>query len=81
MDDERRRSAQEPAWSARSPGGWELAGLGSLLVGSVVLWTLVGLIVDARADTSPVFVLAGLALGIVLGVVLVWRKVAPYLRG
>ena len=44
-------------------------GLGALLVGTVVGGLVIGCFVDRAAGTSPVFVLVGIALGIVAGAV------------
>ncbi|MFL6142267.1 MAG: AtpZ/AtpI family protein [Labedaea sp.] len=43
----------------------ELVGVGSAIAGLVAGGMLLGWFVDSRADSSPVFVLAGLALGMV----------------
>jgi F0F1-type ATP synthase assembly protein I len=61
--------------------GRDLVGLGGFLAGAVVAGLLLGLLVDSRADTSPVFTLVGLALGIVAGAVGFWLRVRDALRG
>ena len=61
--------------------GRDLVGLGGFLAGAVVAGLLLGLVVDSRADTSPVFTLVGLALGIVAGAVGFWLRVRDALRG
>jgi F0F1-type ATP synthase assembly protein I len=43
----------------------ELVGVGSAIAGLVAGGMLLGWFVDSRADTSPVFVLVGLAVGMV----------------
>jgi F0F1-type ATP synthase assembly protein I len=48
-------------------GGRDLIGLGGLLVGAVVVGTVLGLVVDDAAGTSPVFTIAGVFLGMVCG--------------
>jgi F0F1-type ATP synthase assembly protein I len=48
-------------------GGRDLLGLGGMLAGCVVGFTLLGLIVDNLAGSSPVGVVAGVGLGIALG--------------
>ncbi|WP_017935504.1 hypothetical protein [Nocardioides sp. Iso805N] len=53
---------QEPA----TLGGRDLLGLGGLLAGCVVGCTLLGLLVDHVAGSSPVGVVLGVAIGIVL---------------
>ncbi len=45
--------------------GRDLIGLGGLLAGSVIAFTLLGLVVDDAADSSPAFTLVGVGLGIV----------------
>ncbi len=48
---------------------------------SVVAFTLVGLVVDDAADSSPTFTLVGVGIGIVLGGVGFWLRVRSALRG
>jgi F0F1-type ATP synthase assembly protein I len=60
--------------------GRDLLGLGGLLVAAVVGGTLLGLLVDQLAGTSPVFVLVGVALGIVAAGVGFWVRVRDALR-
>ena len=62
-------------------GGRDLIGLGGLLAGCVVVGTLLGMLVDHLADTSPVFTLVGVALGIAGGAVGFWVRVRAALRG
>jgi F0F1-type ATP synthase assembly protein I len=50
-------------------GGRDLIGLGGLLVGAVVGWTALGLVLDHWTGSSPVGVIAGVALGIASGCV------------
>ena len=47
--------------------GRDLIGLGGFLVGAVVGGRVLGYLLDRAAGTSPVFVLVGIALGIVAG--------------
>lgn len=61
--------------------GRDLAGLGGLLAGAVVAGLVIGLVVDDRAGTSPVFTLAGIGVGIVLGGIGFWLRVRAALRG
>lgn len=65
----------------RSLRARDLIGLGGLLVGSVVAGLVVGLLLDEALGTSPVFVLAGIALGIAGSAVGFWVKVRDALRG
>lgn len=61
--------------------GRDLIGLGGLLVGSVVLCTVLGLVVDRNLDSSPTFTLIGVGVGIVLAVVGFWLRIRSALRG
>ena len=61
--------------------GRDLIGLGGLLAGAVIAGTLLGLLVDSAADTSPVFTVTGVGLGIVAGAVGFWLRVRSALRG
>ena len=60
--------------------GRDLIGLGGLLAGAVVAGTVLGLIIDNLADTSPVFTLVGVGLGIVAGAIGFWVRVRTALR-
>ena len=53
----------------RTPRAGQLIGMGSSIVGFVVLGLVLGWWADNAFDTTPVFILIGLALG-VLGAVL-----------
>ena len=61
--------------------GRDLIGLGGLLVGSVVLCTILGLVLDSRFDSSPTFTLVGVGVGIVLAGVGFWLRIRSALRG
>ena len=56
--------------------GRDLIGIGGLLVGGLVI----GLLVDQAAGTSPLFVLLGILLGIVVGAVGFWARIRAALR-
>jgi F0F1-type ATP synthase assembly protein I len=75
MDDDR---AQEP--QDRGPGLRDLVTLGGMLVGSIVTGLILGLLLDSWLDTSPAFVLAGTALGIVAAGTGFWLRVRDFLR-
>jgi F0F1-type ATP synthase assembly protein I len=60
--------------------GRDLVGLGGVLVGSVVVGTLLGLFIDARAGTQPLFTVLGVGLGIVGAGVGFWLRVRAALR-
>jgi F0F1-type ATP synthase assembly protein I len=72
----------EPTGSSPDSGlrGRDLIGLGGLLAGAVIFFTVLGLVIDAAADTSPAFTLAGVALGMVAGGVGFWARVRSALR-
>jgi len=61
--------------------GRDLIGLGGLLVGSVVLCTVLGLVLDNSLDSSPTFTLVGVGVGIVLAGVGFWVRIRAALRG
>jgi F0F1-type ATP synthase assembly protein I len=60
--------------------GRDLIGLGGLLAAAVVAGTLLGLILDSVADTTPAFTLAGIALGMVAGALGFWVRVRAALH-
>jgi F0F1-type ATP synthase assembly protein I len=49
--------------------GRDLIGLGGLLVGAIVAGTLLGLLLDHLAGTTPVFTVVGVFLGMASGAV------------
>lgn len=61
--------------------GRDLVGLGGLLVGAVVGGLVLGTLLDRAADSTPVFTLVGIGVGIALGGVGFWLKVRSALRG
>jgi F0F1-type ATP synthase assembly protein I len=63
-----------------SLGGRDLITLGGLLVACVVVGLVVGEFLDVWLDTSPAFVLAGIALGIVAAGAGFWLRVRSFLR-
>ena len=60
--------------------GRDLIGLGGLLAGSVIVCTALGYLLDQAVDTTPVFTLIGIALGMVAGAVGFWARVRSALR-
>lgn len=64
----------------RSPGVWTLVGLGSAVVGALVLGLVVGLAVDGWLDTSPALTLVGLAVGLGMGLLLAYVRVRGFLK-
>jgi F0F1-type ATP synthase assembly protein I len=71
-------STQDP--SNAGLRGRDLLGLGGLLVGAVVGGLVIGLLVDNALGTSPLFVLVGIAVGILAGAVSFWVRVRAALR-
>jgi len=49
--------------------GRDLIGLGGLLVGAIVAGTLLGILVDHAAGTTPVFTVLGVFVGMAVGAV------------
>ena len=62
------------------PGLRDLLTVGGMLVGCIVAGLVVGLLLDSWTDSSPIFVLAGTALGIVAAGLGFWLRVRAYLR-
>lgn len=60
--------------------GRDLIGLGGFLAAAIVFCTVVGIVVDSAADTTPVFTMAGVALGMVAGAVGFWVRVRAALK-
>jgi F0F1-type ATP synthase assembly protein I len=60
--------------------GRDLIGLGGLLAGAVIAGLVVGLLIDDRAGTSPVFTLIGVFTGMVSGALGFWVRVRDALR-
>jgi F0F1-type ATP synthase assembly protein I len=60
--------------------GRDLAGLGGMLAGAVVVGMVVGLLVDKAAGTSPLWTLVGLGLGILVGIAAFVSRVKSALK-
>ncbi len=63
--------------SRRPPSGTALAGIGLELAVTLVLFIYAGYKVDGWLDKSPVFMVVGALLGIVLGFYNLFRKLLP----
>jgi F0F1-type ATP synthase assembly protein I len=61
------------------PTGRELAGLGGVLAGAVVVPMLIGLGIDSLARTGPLFFLIGLGLGVLGAIVTGYTRFKRYL--
>lgn len=62
-----------PGNARREPNPWSLVGLGFEFAGMLVLLTLGGWWLDERWGTGPLFMLIGLAIGLIGGVYNFWR--------
>lgn len=60
--------------------GRDLVGLGGLLAGAVIAGTVLGLVIDNMAGTTPIFTLVGVGLGIASGAAGFWVRVRSVLR-
>lgn len=83
MVDERPESGADDGRGTAASGelrGRDLVGLGGLLAGAVVCCTLLGLVVDDWAGSSPTYTMVGVGLGIVLGGLGFWFRVRAALR-
>jgi F0F1-type ATP synthase assembly protein I len=81
VTDDDDQPALRDASSQDGPGIRDLLSLGGMLVGSIVGAGAIGLLVDAWLHSSPVGVLVGTAIGIVLAGVGFWIRVRVYLTG
>jgi F0F1-type ATP synthase assembly protein I len=77
--------ADEPTEPTGRPGdaglrGRDLIGLGGLLAGAVVVGTVVGILVDRAADSTPVFTMLGVFAGMVVGAIGFWARVRAAMR-
>ena len=60
--------------------GRDLIGLGGFLAAAVVFCTVLGIVLDRAADTTPVFTMAGVFLGILAGGLGFWARVRAAMR-
>jgi F0F1-type ATP synthase assembly protein I len=64
----------------QSPGWPELLGMGGVAAAQVAVGCVLGLLVDRAAGTAPVFLVVGLALGLVGGVAYMVVQFRKYLH-
>jgi len=60
--------------------GRDLAGLGGMLAGAVIVGLVLGLFADHATGDSPTWTLVGLGLGILAGIVGFWLRVRDVLK-
>ena len=60
--------------------GRDLAGLGGMVAGAVVLGLVVGLLVDNATGDSPTWTLVGIGLGIAAGIAGFWFRVRSVVK-
>ena len=61
-------------------GPFEMAALGTANVGCILGGGALGWLIDSQLGTMPVFVLAGSAAGMALGVIGSYQKIRKYLN-
>ena len=67
--------------SPDGPGLWQLVTLGSTLLGFVVGGLVIGLLIDNWTHSSPVFLMIGLGVGIVGGLLTAGLQIRRFLKG
>jgi len=67
----------EPTESPQDSGlrGRDLIGLGALLAGAVVVFTVLGILLDRATGSTPVFTMVGVFAGIIAGGFGFWARV------
>jgi F0F1-type ATP synthase assembly protein I len=60
--------------------GRDLAGLGGMLTGAVVVGLVLGMLADNAADSSPLWTLVDIFAGIVAGGIGFWLRVRSVLK-
>jgi F0F1-type ATP synthase assembly protein I len=63
-----------------TPGAGALLGVGSAFGGCVGLGLIAGILGDKAAGTSPLLVIIGLIIGIVMGAAGAYGVIRPYVR-
>ncbi|MGH3319400.1 MAG: AtpZ/AtpI family protein [Streptosporangiaceae bacterium] len=72
---ESRSSDEKPGF-----GAFALLGLGVANAGAVVVGCVLGWLVDSRLGTTPAFIVVGGLVGIVSGVLGMYREIRKYLQ-
>lgn len=65
----------------RPVGVWELVTLGATSVGCLVGGLVIGLVLDRRLDSLPLYTLIGLAVGLVLACSISYVRIRQFLHG
>ena len=60
--------------------GRDLAGLGGMLAGAVVVGLVLGLLVDRATGDSPTWTLVGIGLGSLVAILAFWSRVRSVLK-
>ncbi|SHF67318.1 Putative F0F1-ATPase subunit Ca2+/Mg2+ transporter [Jatrophihabitans endophyticus] len=63
-----------------SPSWTSLLGMGAVIAAQLAVGVALGLLLDSQLSTSPIFVLAGIAVGLAGGVVYAVTEFRKYLR-
>jgi hypothetical protein len=58
----------------------DLVGLGSVVLGCLLVGLAVGWLLDDRLGAAPVFTLLGLAIGLAAGIWVSWLRIRLFLR-
>ena len=66
--------------TSQGPSGADMAGVGIYFAAAALLPILGGVALDRLFDSSPVFVLIGLVVGLVAGGAAIWIKVREFTR-
>jgi hypothetical protein len=63
----------------QGPGGGELLGLGAAIAGAMIVPLVAGVLIDGALRTSPVFLMIGVAVGIVGAIGTAYVRIRRYL--
>jgi F0F1-type ATP synthase assembly protein I len=64
---------------SQSPGGGELLGLGAAIAGAMIVPLVAGALIDGALRTGPIFLIIGVAVGIVGASVTAILRIRRYL--
>ena len=63
----------------QSPGSGELLGLGAVIAGAMIVPLVAGALIDGALRTGPIFLIVGLAVGIVGASATAYVRIKRYL--